>query len=772
MKLNLAFDLDKRMVIGTSELTLSPLRSSSLVELNGKGFNISSIELIGKDSSLSILERDYSDSLVIRLLLNKKLDSNDTLSVSIKYEATPGTLSERGLVERADHQGLYFVNFDAPNKEPKQIWSQGETQSNSAWFPCIDAPNQKTTQDLLITVDTPMVALSNGRLVYMLLNRDGTRTFRWKQDLPHAPYLTMLAVGNFAILEDNGPGDLPISYYVEKEYAQHANMIFGKTPEILSFFSKIYQYPYPWDKYAQVTVRNFVSGAMENTSATTIMSAIQHDSIGHNDYTYEDYIVHELAHQWFGDLVTCESWANTALNEGFATYGEYLWIENQYDSIKAFEKLELFKQGYFAQSEYVVHPLIHYTYSGSADQMFDKHSYNKGALVVHTLRQKLGDAVFFDGIKTYLNDHEFEAVDVDHLRHSFEKASGLDLRAFFSEWFLTENHPRISLSYEYVDSTHSLNIDAVQEQSHAGYHTYDVNLPISVTLEDGTTIYHNIKLDQSQKTFELPIKGSPVHYGATTRNLPLVDLLELKTNTVWFKALASKNFESHQRSLEHFNSVWNELDKESKQKVVDSQINWGRESALADKTLLRTLNTDSLYFDVSPLLKSKDYPLISQTIMYMDKNGQLTERQILDFIELPSYSVKSASIAASEKVYSPKLESRIAKNLPYNSIYANQSAAQLFEKKGSEKINPVFKKIIQKQTSHLGLYASYLSRQKKDIIVRELDFLLELRSTGVSSAIILSAINQLKAGIENYQTVIDTQELMDSIDIFEKKLQD
>lgn len=770
-KLELSFNASQKMVEGVATLTLSPHRESNLVEIDALGMFFSSVKLISTDSMVAVVQQDYSDSMVMRLQLNQRLTNKDTIKLRFEYQARPSSLLERKKIERSDQQGLYFINTDDYGKDVQQIWSQGETTSNSAWFPCIDAPNQKTTQEVVLTVDTPLVALSNGRLVYMVINRDGTRTFRWKQDRPHAPYLNMVAIGPFSILEDVGPNQLPLYYYVEPTYAKHARMIFEKTPTIISYFNQAFGYKYPWDKYAQVTVRNFVSGAMENTSATTMMSAIQHDSIQHNDYNYEDYIVHEIAHQWFGNLVTCESWANTALNEGFATYGEYLWIANDYDSVAAFEKLEALKRGYMAQSQYNVHPLIHYTYKGADGQMFDRHSYNKGALVIHTLRRFLGDELFFACIASYLKEREYTAVDVDHLRHSFESTSGLDLTAFFDSWFHEENHPILDIKYSMIDSSRELGIDIVQKQAEAGYTTYSLSLPLMIEYQNGTKVWKLIDLAQSRRSLKVSLDGPIAYVGISTSNYPLIELNEEKNNSIWLKGLKQKNLEIHQRSLEHFVRTWDQLKVSTKSTVVAEQIAWGRESPLADKGLLDAVENDSNYYDLSPLLKSDNYPLKAAVIGYLSAHDQLSEAQLLDYLQMPSYAVKSAAIEACDKRYSKRLESEILKNLPANASYVNRSAAELFKKHGSESVYPVFESIVMKNHHSTKRYAIYLSKRSKDFILGRLKFFSELKTAhDWPDSIIIDALTKLKSEIQANHSVEAAQELLDAIDKLEADL--
>src|SRR4029078_11837828 len=225
-------------------------------------------------------------------------------------------------------------------------WTQSESQSGSAWFPTIDRPNQKTTEEIILTVPSKYVSLSNGKLASQKKNSDGTRTDTWKMELPHAPYLLFMGVGDYAIIKDSWKGK-EVSYYVEKEYAPVARRIFGLTPEMINFYSKITGVDYPWVKYSQITGQDYVSGAMENTTATLHSDMAQQDARELTDGNrWEDVIAHELFHQWFGDYVTTESWSNLTLNESFANYSEYLWNEYKYGKDAADEHNYTEMEGY------------------------------------------------------------------------------------------------------------------------------------------------------------------------------------------------------------------------------------------------------------------------------------------------------------------------------------------------------------------------------------------------------------------------------------------
>ena len=274
-KLEVSFDWKKQYLHGIATLTLKPyFYPQNILELDAKGFDIHSIILVAGVQDFEPLQQELQyeyDSLIIKILLDKTYTRDETLLVRIDYTAKPNELPEGGSAAILSDKGLYFINPDGkePNK-PRQIWTQGEPESNSCWFPTIDSPNEKMTQEIYITIDTSFTTLSNGSLIYSKINEDGTKTEYWKQDLPHSPYLAMMAIGKFAVVKDHWQ-NIEVNYYVEPEYARYAKDIFGNTPEMIEFFSNMLGYKYPWDKYSQVVVRDYVSGAMENTTATVFM---------------------------------------------------------------------------------------------------------------------------------------------------------------------------------------------------------------------------------------------------------------------------------------------------------------------------------------------------------------------------------------------------------------------------------------------------------------------------------------------------------------------
>ena len=327
-KLAVAFDWEKQRLNGTATLTVKPyFYPQNTLILDAKSFDIHQIALLKNNAIAQDLSYTY-DSLKIKIQLDKTYSRNDTFMVLINYTAKPNERKTGGSNAISEDKGLYFINADGKDtSKPTQVWTQGETEANSCWFPTIDKPNEKSTEEIYITVDNKYTTLSNGLLISSTDNKNGTRTDYWKMDLPHSVYLFMLAAGEFEIIKDKWR-NIAVDYYVEPFNAKNAKRIFGETPQMLEFFSTRLGVDYPWQKYAQIIVRDYVSGAMENTTDTLHGEFINRTEKELVDEDYHDIVAHELFHHWFGDLVTAESWSNLPLNESFADYSEYLWNEH------------------------------------------------------------------------------------------------------------------------------------------------------------------------------------------------------------------------------------------------------------------------------------------------------------------------------------------------------------------------------------------------------------------------------------------------------------
>jgi len=442
-KLKVKFDYEKEQMAGEEWLTASPYfyPTDSLV-LNAKAMLIHEVAL-DKNGAKSPLKYEYKDDM-LKINLDKTYNRNQDYTVYIKYTARPNEVTTKGSAAISDAKGLYFINAQGKDADkPTQIWTQGETEASSAWFPTIDKTNQKTTQEIYMTVPDKYVTLSNGLMKSSSKEANGLRTDHWVMEKKHAPYLFFMGVGDYAVVKDKWR-NIDVDYYVEKEYEPYAKQIFGNTPEMIEFFSKRLNYDFPWSKYAQIVGRDYVSGAMENTTAVLHQESAQQkpgDLIDENKW--EDVISHELFHHWFGDLVTAESWSNLTVNESFANYSEYLWNEHKYG--KDFADYGMMKalQGYFMDPSNPTKDLVRFNYHDRED-MFDGVSYNKGGAILHMLRNYLGDEAFFAGLTDYLKTNEYGTGEAHQVRLSLEKVSGKDLNWFFNQWYFNSGHPTVS----------------------------------------------------------------------------------------------------------------------------------------------------------------------------------------------------------------------------------------------------------------------------------------------------------------------------------------
>jgi aminopeptidase N len=502
-KLEVSFDWQKQYLLGIATLSMNPyFYPQNEVLLDAKGFEIHSIELV--ETKNIPLQFSY-DKRKLQIKLPKTYTKNEKITLKIAYTAKPNELENIGSEAITGDKGLYFINpLGKETGKPQQIWTQGETAASSCWFPTFDSPNTKTTQEIAITVDKQYVTVSNGKMIGSKDNGNGTRTDTWKQEKPHSPYLFMMAIGKYAVVKDKWK-NMEVNYYVEPEYEKNAKAIFGNTPEMIEYFSKLLDYPFPWEKYSQIVVRDYVSGAMENTSASIFMEGLQVDSRYLVDDNWDGIIAHELFHQWFGDLVTCESWANLPLNESFANYAELLWQEQKY-GVDAMEmQLQEEMQEYYAEAEQKREPLIRYYYQDK-EEMFDRHSYSKGAVILHSLRKMVGDEAFFASLRLYIKKNAYKNTEINHLRLAFEEVTGEDLQWFFEQWFLQAGHPKLSVSHSYENNKVTLKVKQEQDLRYTPLYKLPVFVDIWVKGKMQRTL---ITITEKEQSFGIEVENKP-----------------------------------------------------------------------------------------------------------------------------------------------------------------------------------------------------------------------------------------------------------------------
>lgn len=512
-RLDVRFDYRKHYLYGKEWVTISPfVHPTDSLRLDAKGMDIKSLCIV-KDGKHIPLKYTY-DQHSLGIKLDRIYQPAENYTVYLDYTAKPDELNLKAGKVILNDKGLFFINPDSAVKgKPVQIWTQSALENASVWFPTIDRPDQKTTDEISMTVPAKYVTLSNGRLASQHKNADGTRTDTWKMELPHSPYLFMMAVGDFKIYKDTWRGK-EVSYYLEPQYAPYAKDIFGTTPEMMEYFSTLFGVDFPWNKYAQIVVRDFVSGAMENTSATLLISYVQGTKREMADRYYDEgrsIIVHELVHQWFGDYVTTVDWGNATVNESFADFGETLWAEHKYgqDAGDAYNNEALLQ--YLGDPESAMKPLLRLMYDDPQDP-FDLVSYQKGGRILNMLRNYLGAPVFFKGMTTYLKANAFKNGDVKKVRAAMEQASGKDLSWFFSQWYDGAGHPLLDFSYQWDEKLKTETVVVKQTQVGKAF-----VLPMAIDLYvDGKKIRKEIWLKNKLETlaYQLPARPQLVNVDA------------------------------------------------------------------------------------------------------------------------------------------------------------------------------------------------------------------------------------------------------------------
>jgi aminopeptidase N len=472
LRLELAFDLRRHSLAGTATNVLTPLLPGlDHLVFHAAGLQVARVRLQGVAADLGFSTDPAAQTLAVRL--PRAYDPGDRLEVAIDYSAQP-------------RAGLYVVAPDrAYPDRPWQLFSDGEPQLNRYWFPSWDEPDDRATSELLATVERPFEVIGNGRLVEVRDRGDGRRTFHWLMEQPHSTYLVSVVAGEFSHLRDSWHG-VPIEYYVPKALADRAQRAFGRTGDAMDFFSQVTGRPFPYAKYSQAAVYGFMWEGMENISATTESADTLRDERAALDSTSDDLVAHELAHQWFGDLVACRGWAHVWLNEGMATYFEALYRQHQAGALGDDElawKLDTSRVNYLREDrERYRRPLVTTRYVEPV-RMFDAHSYDKGALVLHMLRELAGEEGWRQGLRTYVGRYAFGTVTSHDLEAAFEDASGVDLGALFEQFVYGAGYPELKLRWSHDAAAGVVRVEVRQAQQLDGT-TGLFSFPVEVALLD------------------------------------------------------------------------------------------------------------------------------------------------------------------------------------------------------------------------------------------------------------------------------------------------
>lgn len=512
--LDLVLDIPQKSFQGTCTISLNPVRSGiETLTLDAVDMQIKRVK-IGKH------EVDFDhDGQQLQIYLNKATTVKKTIKIAIDYG-----------VEQPQ-RGLYFVG---PNKhypdKPIQVWTQGEDEDSRFWFPCFDYPGQLATSEIRVRVPDEFLAISNGELIKTDTKGDD-KIYHWSQKQIHPSYLITLAVGKFAEIKDEY-NQIPVVYYVEKNRQEDASRSMGKTPAMIEFLSQTFGYDYPYPKYAQVCVDDFIFGGMENTSTTLLTDRCLLDERATLDNrNTESLVVHELAHQWFGDLLVIGHWSHAWIKEGMATYSEVLWTDHEYGSDEAaYYRLNEARSYFSEDSSRYSRPIVTHIYR-EAIELYDRHIYEKGACVYHMIRAELGDELFFKAIHTFVEDNAHKTVETVDLLRAIEKTTGRNLLFLFDQYVYRGGHPKYKVSYSWNNDSKIAKITVKQTQAKDSDKLSDANL-FDLKIPLGFGYSKKSKAKSKKKSTEVELKTVTVQ--VSDREQSFYFPLEEKPNFISF----------------------------------------------------------------------------------------------------------------------------------------------------------------------------------------------------------------------------------------------
>lgn len=507
--LDLRFDWEKEQLIGRENLSFAPLVDDlRSIQLDAANITVTAVT-IASGKSLQFDSEPAKQKL--KITLDRAYQPSETLTLVLDYH-TNGPGPRGGLTGG----GLRFIKPTADDpKRPRQIWSQGESEYNHYWFPCFDHPNDFFTSEITATVERPLTVISNGKLLATTENKDGTRTFHWKIEQPHASYLTSIIIGEYTPLVSDYAG-IPIISNVYPNEVAEGKVSTARLPEMVKFFSEKTGLRYPYAKYAQTMVRDF-GGGMENISATTQTDNMIHDERTELDQNTDGLQAHELAHQWFGDYVTCRTWADIWLNESFATYFQAMWDEYKlgrddflYSDVKANQDsyLNAWRQG-------SRRPIVTKNYD-NPDAVFDTYAYPRGGAVLHMLRKTLGEDNWWRAINYYLHKYANQPVETEQFRIAIEESTGQSMDWFFDEWLYRMGHPIFKLTQEYDDAakTLKLSVEQLQKIDPDSQYPQIALFRMPVDIEIGTpagTRIERVQIEpQKEQSFTFKVDAKPL----------------------------------------------------------------------------------------------------------------------------------------------------------------------------------------------------------------------------------------------------------------------
>lgn len=491
IKLEIRIDPKKRRIAGTATHYVRAINDG----VREIAFDAAEMKISGVTAGGKPVKFQYADP-ILRVDFGRALKPGAEVEIAIKYAADP-------------RRGLYFTapDKDYP-KKPLQAWTQGQDEDSRHWYPCIDFPNHQQTTEVIVTVPAGMISIGNGALKSVKENaRANTKTYHWYQDTPHVTYLLSQIVGDFAEIEHKVDGT-PAQYYGPRGREADLERTLANTPAMLRFFNKATGAKYPYARYAQTFVADFIFGGMENVSATTLTDTSLLDKRASLDADSDGLLAHELAHQWFGDLLTCRDWSHGWLNEGFATYFEALFTES-HKGIDEF-RYELHSNAQIYMGEdggRYRRPIVHNVYREPID-LFDRHLYEKGSLVLHMIRTVLGDASWTKAIHHYVRKHRSTNVTTPDFQRAITEATGRNIDWLFDEYVYKGGHPSFKLAFEWDDAAKQAKLNVQQTQDEKESSVFRLPVVIDFTV-DGKPHPFNVEIAEKAHNFYFMLPGKP-----------------------------------------------------------------------------------------------------------------------------------------------------------------------------------------------------------------------------------------------------------------------
>lgn len=526
--LDLSFDFEGGRVLGVATHDLVFLgETPASIAFDGRDMKINNVSFDTGTGPVSakFKYRDDSDLLVTVPREVTGLEAR----ISIDYMAHP--------MRNGQQMGMYFV--DGPGTDPArptQIWTLGQPEDNQYWFPSWDYTGDRMSFEFRLTVPSHLETVANGTLVSSTTASDNLRIDHWKIEQPQLNYLAALAVGDFHREEDvhvrQDESSVPLAYFVEHEYADRARHIFGETPAMMAFLERVLGVPYPFENYKQVTVRDFTAGGMENTTATILMHRVQHDDRAALDYSPRDLIMHELAHQWFGDLVTVSDWGNLALNEGLASHMEEAYLEYQYGLEARVGHALSERADYFDEARIFQRPVVWHGYSNPYE-MYDDHTYEKASQAFAQLRYEIGDAAFFGALSQFLKDFEGRSATIQDLEKVFARTTSRSLETFFDQWFYSAGHPVLSVSSGYRGDLGIYQFKIKQEQTAWGIREFVFPVDVEIAFENREPYRERIYVSSADTTISIGVAGKVLYSNFNRFNRTFAEVYETKSLHEW-----------------------------------------------------------------------------------------------------------------------------------------------------------------------------------------------------------------------------------------------